>query len=188
MPRERLGGGLPRGLGGSTLEEQETRKRSAPIKKTLFDGQGRSWQTARRVFRLASGTLGVRLSSMCLHPRYQAAFLERIAGQQSKTILKTISFLGRHSWLYFTILAQGTVPCKMLILRSFLISLGLAGVYGQTATTSAQTSSITGCHNHGSDIYCIDGNGHEVLVSATSTPTSGVPAQYTGCHSHGSES
>ncbi|OGE58595.1 hypothetical protein PENARI_c001G09645 [Penicillium arizonense] len=76
----------------------------------------------------------------------------------------------------------------MLIFRSFLISVGIAGVYGQTATTSAQTSSITGCHSHGSDIYCIDGDGHEVLVSATSTPTSGVPAQYTGCHSHGSES
>ncbi|CAG8888568.1 unnamed protein product [Penicillium egyptiacum] len=76
----------------------------------------------------------------------------------------------------------------MLIFRSFLISLGIARVYAATATTSAQSSSVTGCHTHGSDIYCIDGNGKEVLVSATSTPTTGVPAQYTGCHSHGSES
>ncbi|KAJ5514476.1 hypothetical protein N7463_004028 [Penicillium fimorum] len=76
----------------------------------------------------------------------------------------------------------------MLISRPFLISLGISRVYAATATTSAQTSSITGCHSHGSSIYCIDGDGHEVLVSATSTPTTGIPAQYTGCHSHGSES
>ncbi|KAJ5748705.1 uncharacterized protein N7511_010401 [Penicillium nucicola] len=76
----------------------------------------------------------------------------------------------------------------MLVLQSFLISLSIAGVYGQTATTTAQTSSVTGCHSHGSDIYCINGEGQEVLVSATSTPTTGVPAQYTGCHSHGRES
>ncbi|KAJ5130280.1 uncharacterized protein N7515_006319 [Penicillium bovifimosum] len=76
----------------------------------------------------------------------------------------------------------------MLISRPFLVSLGIAGVYAASPTTSAQTSSVTGCHSHGSSIYCIDGDGHEVLVSATSTPTTGVPAQYTGCHSHGSES
>ncbi|KAJ5500136.1 hypothetical protein N7453_009187 [Penicillium expansum] len=76
----------------------------------------------------------------------------------------------------------------MLIFTPFLISLGIARVHAATATTSAQTSSVTGCHTHGSSIYCIDGEGHEVLVSATSTPTTGVPAQYTGCHSHGSES
>ncbi|CAI7631509.1 uncharacterized protein N7487_004574 [Penicillium crustosum] len=75
----------------------------------------------------------------------------------------------------------------MHISRPFLISLGISRVYAATATTSAQTSSVTGCHTHGSSIYCIDGDGHEVLVSATST-TTGVPAQYTGCHSHGSES
>ncbi|KAJ5944484.1 hypothetical protein N7516_004652 [Penicillium verrucosum] len=76
----------------------------------------------------------------------------------------------------------------MHIFRPFVISLGIARVYAATPTTSAQSSSVTGCHTHGSDIYCIDGNGHEVLVSASSTPTTGVPAQYTGCHSHGSES
>ncbi|KAJ5774154.1 hypothetical protein N7457_009050 [Penicillium paradoxum] len=76
----------------------------------------------------------------------------------------------------------------MLIVKSFLVSLGIARVYAATATTSAQTSSITSCHSHGSSIYCIDGDGDEVLVSATSTPTTGVPAQYTGCHSHDSES
>ncbi|KAJ5185002.1 hypothetical protein N7491_007130 [Penicillium cf. griseofulvum] len=76
----------------------------------------------------------------------------------------------------------------MLLFRPFLISLGITGVYAATPTISAQTSSVTGCHSHGSSIYCIDGDGHEVLVSATSTPTTGIPAQYTGCHSHGNES
>ncbi|KAJ5337813.1 hypothetical protein N7452_004541 [Penicillium brevicompactum] len=76
----------------------------------------------------------------------------------------------------------------MLILRPLLISLGVASAYAATATTSAQTSSVTGCHNHGSSIYCIKGDGQEVLVSASSTPTTGIPAQYTGCHTHGSSS
>ncbi|CAG8131559.1 unnamed protein product [Penicillium salamii] len=76
----------------------------------------------------------------------------------------------------------------MLVFKPLAISLGVAGAYAATATTSAQTSSVTGCHNHGSSIYCINGEGQEVLVSASSTPTTGVPAQYTGCHSHGSES
>ncbi|KAJ5550809.1 hypothetical protein N7461_005507 [Penicillium sp. DV-2018c] len=75
----------------------------------------------------------------------------------------------------------------MFVSKPLLVALGIAGVYAATPTTSAQTSSVTGCHSHGSSIYCIDGDGHEVLVSATSTPTTGVPAQYTGCHSHGSE-
>ncbi|CAG7973161.1 unnamed protein product [Penicillium nalgiovense] len=75
----------------------------------------------------------------------------------------------------------------MHLFRPFLISLGIASVYAATPTTSAQSSSVTGCHTHGSDIYCIDGDGKEVLVSAT-PPATGVPAQYTGCHSHGTES
>ncbi|CAG7922579.1 unnamed protein product [Penicillium olsonii] len=76
----------------------------------------------------------------------------------------------------------------MWIVKPLVISLSVAGAYAATATESAQTSSVTGCHNHGSDIYCIKGDGSEVLVSATSTPTTGIPAQYTGCHSHGTSS
>ncbi|KAJ5095919.1 hypothetical protein NUU61_005275 [Penicillium alfredii] len=76
----------------------------------------------------------------------------------------------------------------MLVLKSLLVSLSIAQVYAASPTTSGASTSITGCHNHGSDIFCIDGDGHEVAVSATATPTGGAPAQYTGCHSHGSES
>lgn len=56
-----------------------------------------------------------------------------------------------------------------------------------STTGTAQTASVTGCHSHGADIYCINGSGEEVLVSLTATPTGELPAQYTGCHSHGSE-
>lgn len=55
------------------------------------------------------------------------------------------------------------------------------------ATGSSADAAVTGCHNHGSDVYCIDGDGHEVSVSLTATPTGEIPAQYTGCHSHGSD-
>ncbi|KAJ5090884.1 ZIP zinc transporter [Penicillium argentinense] len=75
----------------------------------------------------------------------------------------------------------------MRISESLLLFLSLAKAYAATATTTSNSSTITGCHSHGSEIYCIDGDGEEVLVSATSTPTGGIPAQYTGCHSHGSE-
>lgn len=75
----------------------------------------------------------------------------------------------------------------MHILKSFFISLAIAKAYAATPTTTGDTSVVTGCHSHGDDIYCIQADGEEVLVSASSTPTTGVPAQYTGCHSHGSD-
>ncbi|KAF2172125.1 hypothetical protein M409DRAFT_49867 [Zasmidium cellare ATCC 36951] len=53
------------------------------------------------------------------------------------------------------------------------------------AAGSAQTESVTGCHMHETAVYCINGAGSEVLVSAT--PTGEPPAAYTGCHSHGGE-
>ncbi|KAJ9660911.1 high-affinity Zn(2+) transporter zrt1 [Neophaeococcomyces mojaviensis] len=55
-------------------------------------------------------------------------------------------------------------------------------------TSEAQTTAITGCHLHATDVFCIDGHGDEVVVSLTGTPTSPLPAQYTDCHAHGSES
>lgn len=54
-----------------------------------------------------------------------------------------------------------------------------------TTTGTGESTAVTGCHNHGSDVYCIDGDGHEVSVSLEVTPTGELPAQYTGCHSHG---
>lgn len=57
-----------------------------------------------------------------------------------------------------------------------------------STTAEAQTTAVTGCHLHATDVFCIDGHGEEVSVSLTGTPTTPLPAQYTDCHSHGSES
>ncbi|KAJ5376629.1 hypothetical protein N7509_013515 [Penicillium cosmopolitanum] len=75
----------------------------------------------------------------------------------------------------------------MQIFKSIVISFAIARAYAATATTTGDSSMITGCHAHGDDVYCIDSAGDEVLVSVTATPTTGIPASYTGCHSHGSQ-
>lgn len=54
-------------------------------------------------------------------------------------------------------------------------------------TSSADSAAITGCHNHGDDVFCIESDGSEVQVSMESTPTGEMPAQFTGCHSHGED-
>ena len=54
-------------------------------------------------------------------------------------------------------------------------------------TAEAQTTAVTACHLHATDVFCMDGHGDEVSVSLTGTPTGELPAQYTDCHSHGSE-
>lgn len=88
------------------------------------------------------------------------------------------------------------LPVNVMI-TAFLLALAVLGAQAQTApntaaattssTAASHTASVTGCHNHGADVYCIDGSGEEVQMSMSVTPTSGIPAQFTGCHSHGSE-
>ncbi|KAH1482578.1 hypothetical protein KXW28_006403 [Aspergillus fumigatus] len=67
------------------------------------------------------------------------------------------------------------------------VPVTVAAAAAATTTSSADASAVTGCHSHGSDVFCIDGDGNEVQVILPSTPTGELPAQYTGCHSHGSE-
>jgi zinc transporter 1/2/3 len=55
-----------------------------------------------------------------------------------------------------------------------------------TTTSRAQTTAITDCHLHATNIFCVDGEGEEVQVQVTGTPTQEPPAEYTDCHSHGS--
>jgi len=55
-----------------------------------------------------------------------------------------------------------------------------------TATSTGDSAAVTGCHSHGSDVYCINAAGEEVSVSLTATPTGELPAQYTDCHTHDS--
>lgn len=179
-------------LGREYLESTRTKQSGILRRKPELEVRACSWRKDGKVFRLASRTLGVRHLMHGSSSIYQAAF-QRVflPGSIDLKILTWGIFLASITILILILsflFAKGqSNSFIMLISKPFLISLGIARVYAATATTSAQTSSVTGCHTHGSSIYCIDGDGHEVLVSATST-TTGVPAQYTGCHSHGSES
>ncbi|KAF3174074.1 hypothetical protein TWF788_008783 [Orbilia oligospora] len=53
-----------------------------------------------------------------------------------------------------------------------------------TATSTTVPLSITKCHTHSTEIFCMAGE-TEYLVKATLT-ASEFPPEYTGCHSHGS--
>jgi solute carrier family 39 (zinc transporter), member 1/2/3 len=55
-------------------------------------------------------------------------------------------------------------------------------------TSAAQTTVITDCHLHETNIFCIDGYGDDVSVSMTGTVPSPVPSSFNDCHSHGEES
>ncbi|PVH14734.1 uncharacterized protein CXQ87_002881 [Candidozyma duobushaemuli] len=50
---------------------------------------------------------------------------------------------------------------------------------------TAQADSITGCHAHGSDYFCINTDGDEGQVSPA--PTGSGPSSYTSCHAHGAD-
>ncbi|KAG6001892.1 hypothetical protein E4U21_003741 [Claviceps maximensis] len=59
-------------------------------------------------------------------------------------------------------------------------------------TTSASApapavTAVTGCHLHGSQLFCMGPGETEYLIQTTPTQTTGLPASYTGCHNHGSE-
>ena len=75
----------------------------------------------------------------------------------------------------------------MIKITALLLLSAVARAQTASSTSSAQSSVITGCHNHGDQVFCIDGSGQEVQVSMTATPTGELPAQFTGCHAHGSE-
>ncbi|KAL4817427.1 ZIP zinc transporter-domain-containing protein [Aspergillus spinulosporus] len=46
--------------------------------------------------------------------------------------------------------------------------------------------SITGCHKHGDDVYCLTEDGGEVQVLLDNPPAGDPPSEYTDCHEHGS--
>ncbi|KAL4781373.1 ZIP zinc transporter-domain-containing protein [Aspergillus varians] len=65
-------------------------------------------------------------------------------------------------------------------MRILLPALALAGL--------ARAVSITGCHKHGDDVYCITESGDEVQVLLDTPPSGDPPSEYTGCHTHGTTS
>ena len=54
-----------------------------------------------------------------------------------------------------------------------------------STTVAAQTTAVTDCHTHSTELFCVNGASQEVKVDVTVTGE--MPAQYTSCHSHGSE-
>lgn len=58
----------------------------------------------------------------------------------------------------------------------------IALVSGVTAAAS-----VTGCHFHGSDYFCINTDGEEGQISPAPTATGDAPSSYTGCHNHGAD-
>ncbi|KAK2809041.1 hypothetical protein FQN50_004094 [Emmonsiellopsis sp. PD_5] len=56
-----------------------------------------------------------------------------------------------------------------------------------TITGAPQTTAVTDCHTHSTQIFCIGGDGQEVQIIGAAAATAPPPAQYTGCHSHGTE-
>ena len=61
------------------------------------------------------------------------------------------------------------------------LSLDSSGAHVTSA--AGQTAAVTGCHFHGSSLFCKDGSGKEGYISPAPTTT---PSSYTGCHNHGS--
>ena len=51
-------------------------------------------------------------------------------------------------------------------------------------SSAAQTTAVTGCHLHGSEQFCIDGEGNEGSIIPGPSKTEDSPSSYTGCHSH----
>ncbi|KAL4971021.1 putative ZIP Zinc transporter [Aspergillus stella-maris] len=52
----------------------------------------------------------------------------------------------------------------------------------------AHAVSITDCHKHGDDVYCITPDGGEVQVLLDNPPAGDPPSEYTDCHTHGETS
>lgn len=61
--------------------------------------------------------------------------------------------------------------------------LSLDSSVAHVTSAAAQTAAVTGCHFHGSSLFCKDGSGNEGYISPAPTTT---PSSYTGCHNHGS--
>lgn len=52
------------------------------------------------------------------------------------------------------------------------------------SSSASQTTAVTSCHFHGSEQFCIDGEGIEGSIVPVPSRTADSPSSYTGCHSH----
>jgi zinc transporter 1/2/3 len=56
------------------------------------------------------------------------------------------------------------------------------------ATGTAETpKTLSDCHMHETQQYCMGPSATEYLMKIPSTATEELPSQYTGCHAHGSQ-
>ncbi|KAH6886234.1 ZIP zinc transporter-domain-containing protein [Thelonectria olida] len=72
-----------------------------------------------------------------------------------------------------------------------LVSASLSPVMVARADTTATSTveafeSLTGCHEHGTVQYCMDGE-TEYRIIADATATGEAPSSYTDCHNHGTD-
>lgn len=65
-------------------------------------------------------------------------------------------------------------------------SASITSATASSSSVAAQTTAVTGCHNHGSNLFCIDGNGNEGQITPAPSGTA-APESFTGCHNHGTE-
>ena len=91
-----------------------------------------------------------------------------------------------------TPLRSSRPPCQILLVDSPLRPIGIVRVMKIVVPVLAlaglvRAVSITGCHQHGTDVYCITPSGEEVQV-ALDNPPAELPSEYTDCHTHGGTS
>lgn len=78
---------------------------------------------------------------------------------------------------------------EVQILPASAAAASAATTPAPTSSTSAaagtgRPTAVSGCHKHGSDVFCMWGTTEFQVVGATATTE--PPATYTGCHAHGS--
>ncbi|KAG5978808.1 hypothetical protein E4U55_005908 [Claviceps digitariae] len=59
--------------------------------------------------------------------------------------------------------------------------------FATVSSPALEITVVTGCHLHGSQLFCMGPGETEYLLQTTPTQTTDLPASYTGCHNHGSE-
>lgn len=52
-------------------------------------------------------------------------------------------------------------------------------------SSSGDDDEITGCHYHGSDLFCNDADGNHGSITPAPSATGDAQLSYTGCHAHG---
>lgn len=104
-----------------------------------------------------------------------------LAGTAAQTTYTGCHMHGSVSYCYDS---EG-IELAMSTLTMPISTIATVASVAAITTPEPQTTAITSCHMHNTDLHCIDGFGGEVLVLITGTATPLPPAQFTDCHAHG---